>query len=455
MKKIYAIILLFSFIASQAQVTNPGTWTEVGSLCSTIGNQTIDNNGRALGIAFVIEDSLYIGLGQNQANGPLSPSVKYADFWKITLSQSSGNLVSAVQLQNFPGGIRSGGVGFSIDNKGYVGLGGFSGPPYGRRDMWEYNPNAFVKWKLMDSIPGVARYAAVAFVMNGKAYVGSGLNANGQGVADFYEFNPTATSGNQWRQLDDMPCPGSTGRQYASGFSVGGKGYVGIGQDAAGTTTYSDFYQLDPDASSGNQWSQVPNFPQATFRGASFSLYNRWGFVARGGVPNGVSHTCTNDVNCYDKVVGSFTGNGVCASVPNPVGQERYLQMAASYQPSYRKAYGYIIGGQSGDNTTTYCQIYKYENAEMDTIVGIEDFKAIPTMSLFPNPTSNFLILNVSNSELEKSKFQIFDCTGRLMKEISNPESNKINVADLNTGLYFIHWLKEEEIVGVGKIVKE
>ena len=56
----------------------------------------------------------------------------------------------------------------------YVGLGYDGNRTYGdkeMRDFWKFRNNNWVK---VDSFPGLGRFGAVAFVVDGKAYVGTG-----------------------------------------------------------------------------------------------------------------------------------------------------------------------------------------------------------------------------------------------------------------------------------------
>src|SRR4051812_34692652 len=72
---------------------------------------------------------------------------------------------------NFAGVARAGAVGFSIGNKGYIGLG--DEYPVSYKDFWEYD-TATDAWTQKADFGGKGRLYAVAFVIDGKAYVGTG-----------------------------------------------------------------------------------------------------------------------------------------------------------------------------------------------------------------------------------------------------------------------------------------
>jgi len=104
---------------------------------------------------------------------------------------------------------------------------------------------------------GVARKEAVAFTIGTKGYMGTGVNASGTCLSDFWEYD---TSTNAWTQMadfgvadDEVDTP--LVRSEAVGFAVSGKGYVGTGTD--GTTLYSDFWEFNPVA---NTWAPKTGF---------------------------------------------------------------------------------------------------------------------------------------------------------------------------------------------------
>jgi len=82
----------------------------------------------------------------------------------------------------------SGMVYFTMNNKGYVGLGGLYYNTVIYNDLWSYDPlsNAWVQSAI---IPYSGRYNAISFVINNKAYIGFGAS-NNVNLRDFYEYDP-------------------------------------------------------------------------------------------------------------------------------------------------------------------------------------------------------------------------------------------------------------------------
>ncbi|MBI4947768.1 MAG: hypothetical protein HY840_15360 [Bacteroidetes bacterium] len=88
-----------------------------------------------------------------------------------------------------------------------------------------------------DRFRGVGRNYAVGFSIGTKGYIGTGTNGASY-FKDFWEYNPV---GNTWTQKTDF---GGTARRMAVGFSIGTKGYIGTGLDAVSYT--KDFWEYCP-----------------------------------------------------------------------------------------------------------------------------------------------------------------------------------------------------------------
>jgi hypothetical protein len=81
-------------------------------------------------------------------------------------------------------------------------------------------------------------------------------------MRDFWEFNTTTGA---WTQKADV---GNVYRQSAVGFSIGSKGYIGLGYASGGRT---DLLEYDP---ASNTWSGKASFlePVDTMRRLSLSM---------------------------------------------------------------------------------------------------------------------------------------------------------------------------------------
>jgi N-acetylneuraminic acid mutarotase len=97
-------------------------------------------------------------------------------------------------------------------------------------------------WTKKADFGGSARRGAVGFSIGSKGYIGMGDEGNySLSKKDFWEYDPAA---NTWTQKADF---GGTARSNTVGFSIGSKGYIGTGGDS------KDFWEYDPAA---NAWTQ-------------------------------------------------------------------------------------------------------------------------------------------------------------------------------------------------------
>jgi len=189
------------------------------------------------GFGFGIGNYGYVGGGQQSTSS----------FYQYSPSNNTW-----IQKSNHPGGPRRGAVGFSMNGKGYMGL-GISGSTY-LNSFFEYNPITDV-WTSRSNFPGQGRAYAPGFPVCGKAYVGGGDIGTFQSLYDFYEFDPTV---NTWAQKTNIPGSGQWGD--AVGFGICDKGFI------AYTNKYladNEVYEYSP---STNSWQQKADYPGANRR---------------------------------------------------------------------------------------------------------------------------------------------------------------------------------------------
>src|SRR5574343_29674 len=196
-----------------------------------------DARHRATG--FSIGTDGYIGLGHINS----VVDIEYEDFWKYDPASNSWS-----QIANFPDGKCFHATAFVINNKAYVGTGRKEDGSYSKH-FYEYDPLTNT-WTPKADLPGAARRGAVSFSIGGKGYCGTGQTTSGYST-DFYEYNPTS---NQWIA---KPMVGPVTRQEACGFAVNGKGYIGTGDDYSSGNNYPDFWEYNP---ATETWTQIEDF---------------------------------------------------------------------------------------------------------------------------------------------------------------------------------------------------
>ena len=228
---------------------------------ANVWTQKTDFGGTARSGAsgFSIGSKGYIGTG-------FDGYTYYKDFWEYDPAANTWT-----QKADF-GGERWGASGFSIGSKGYIGTGSHGYTYY--NDFWEYDPAANT-WTKKTDFGGGWRYGASGFSIGDKGYIGTG-NDSSLAKKDFWEYNPVL---NTWTQKADVG--GSTVRRNAVGFSIGTKGYIGTGFNGAGYSgSYlNDFWEYDQ---SINTWTQKTDFSGTVRSGAvGFSIGTK-GYVGIG-----------------------------------------------------------------------------------------------------------------------------------------------------------------------------
>jgi N-acetylneuraminic acid mutarotase len=201
---------------------------------------------------------------------------------------------SWTQLPDFPGDGKSSGIAFTINGKGYWGLGSSDKSSF-PRDFWSFDPTtgvwerkkdfpymnpmetavvvgnkayafaysgdlfeydpAFDSWKMMASFPLGIRGTMTSFSVEGKAYFGIGIgivNQTATAMKDFWEYDPTT---DKWKQIADFP---GEGRSAAVSFVIGSKGYVGIGYNNSAPPSRNDVWSYEPKT---NKWKKVADYP--------------------------------------------------------------------------------------------------------------------------------------------------------------------------------------------------
>lgn len=247
------------------------TWTQKADLG---GNGINMNLGlqRVNAVGFSIGSKGYIGTGQK--SGGTTPDQFLKDFWEYTPASNSW-----LRKADCSDTTRHYAVGFSIGNKGYVGTGQPASSGL-QADFWEYDPATDVWTRKADLVP---RHSGVGFSIGNKGYFGTGIGISGTKHNDFYEFDPTDAStgldanGNplgKWTIKGNVPV---LPRYGSVGLSIGNKGYVCAGFN--GQIYFNDFYEYDPNL---DHWDTIPELDGGKREYAvGFSIENK-GYVGTG-----------------------------------------------------------------------------------------------------------------------------------------------------------------------------
>ncbi len=87
--------------------------------------------------------------------------------------------------------------------------------------------------------------------------------------------------------------------------------------------------------------------------------------------------------------------------------------------------------------------------------LGIDNEKQDLILNLYPNPTSQFITLDMNTSDLQNYSVQLTDMHGKLIQEIENLQSKtEMNLNNLPTASYYLILTKGKSVIETYKIVK-
>jgi hypothetical protein len=93
---------------------------------------------------------------------------------------------------------------------------------------------------------------------------------------------------------------------------------------------------------------------------------------------------------------------------------------------------------------------------EISVVTGLEEAKGITlTVSAYPNPTTDYLTLEVKEFELSNLNFQLYDMSGKLLQnEKIAGNQTSIVMTNLVPATYFIKVIQRNKVVKTFKIIK-
>jgi len=226
-----------------------------------IASSDFDGNARSEAVSFTIGAKTYLSTGTTS-------TTRFNDLWEY-----DNNLKYWTQKASLPANARSSAVAFVVNGKGYIGT-GYDGSNQ-LNDFWEYDP-ATNKWTQKANFAGTARYDAVAFSMNNKGYVCSGFDGNY--LKDLWEFTPGATESDpgSWTQRASL---GGTKRSAAMAFVLNGKAYIVSGNNNG--TALNDLWAYDAAADTWTQKRKISNVSDDTYDDnySSIARFNGVAFI--------------------------------------------------------------------------------------------------------------------------------------------------------------------------------
>ncbi len=397
MLKLFTLLITLTPLCGLAQ----NTWSQKDS---------VNGAPRSVSSAFILNNEAYIvaGLDEEGFRRKMYSYDYFQDDWDA--EESLGGI-------NGAGLNRGSACAFSVGLKAYVCLG--QGQTNGFfKDNWEYDL-VTQTWSQKSDFIGEERRQAACFVIDGIAYIGTGIAPSGL-KKDFYSYD---ASTNTWTQLGDFP---GSARKEAAAFTMGSQGFLGTGDDGV---MLNDFWQFEP---STETWTQKADLPALPRKGAV-----GWGIFPNAYICAGEDNTFTysDELWEYNYWLDSWTQQ---PSLPGP---------------GRSNAVAFVLNGQgfvgTGYNGVFLDDLYAF-SPTLST--GIELDKN--DVHIFPIPANDYVNIAVNENNLELT---LSGMDGKIIsseKHISKTAKGfSIQRKDLSAGTYLIRLAREGEFVYSDKIV--
>ncbi len=244
MRKFTLLLSVFILIANLSYSQNY-SWKQKAS---------IPGLSRYGAFKFVIGSYGYVGGGCDSLGNNLN------DLWMYNPLNNTWTQKSSCPIYTRTAG------SFAINFKGYV-VGGILNSGSITNQLYEYDAITN-SWTQKSNYPGSPVYAAASFSLNGKGYygIGNGGTATGPYHVQFYEYNPVTDS---WSQKANFP---GISRYGVNSIVSGSYGYVGFGSNETLFAFFNDWYQYNPVTDS---WLPKQNYPIAISNPSSFYINNK------------------------------------------------------------------------------------------------------------------------------------------------------------------------------------
>jgi hypothetical protein len=350
------------------------------------------------------------------------------DFWEW---DQTTNLWT--RKADFPGKIEGSAVSFSIGTKGYIGTGDdFKTVSY-TGEFWEYDP-ATDSWTQKASFPANPRGMATGFSIGIKGYIGTGFFWD-SGFPDlvyyndFWEYDQETDT---WTRKADF---GGVARSGAVGFSIGNKGYLGMGWNGDFNNPsgfLKDFWEWDQET---NIWTQKADFGGIARQGAVGFSFEKSGYI-------GIGWNNGNLTDCWEwnQVTDTWTQKSSFGGIGRPWG----VGLSIGNK-------GYFVTGFDGYTNVSHQDLWEYDPSAI-TAIEIEEVTK-ENKFFYPNPACDFITLNTDRTNNSDLTLNIYNVTGELTRsELLKQNQQQFNVADLRNGIYLVevkskNWTKKQKLL--------
>ena len=311
-------------------------------------------------------------------------------------------------LDNFPGAARGFAIGDTWDGKAYFGFGA-SNIAYD--DLWVYDPAT--GWDQLASCPCNERTHPALVAHNGKVYVGLGGGQFGN-LDDWWIYDIATDSWEVGARFPGAP------RHHPYQFGMGDFIYVGLGH---GASIYNELFRYDP---ATDTWDEVASLPgEGRVAGQQFAWDDK-GYVLSG---EGMDHLAMEEGEFweYDPELDQWN------ELPPHPGTSRWAPASFVINDEVYLFNGEVYGFGPA---TSVSEAYKYD---LTSVMSSTDNIDKNNLSISPNPASDFITINVKDSDNTSGNYRVFNILGKEMMNINLESGNeKIDISGFDNGVYIL-----------------
>ena len=282
-------------------------------------------------------------------------------------------------------------------------------------------------WTSIAVYPGGPTMTGIAFSIGNKGYVGLGDDGGNPFPKKIFEYDTTT---NIWTQKANFP---GVGRTDALGLSMNGKGYIAIGDDGNGPFL-KDLWEYNPIGDSWTQKTDFPGGPRCTAVGFAIASTGKL-YIGTG----------DDNTNQYADFWEWNSATDTWTQVANFAGGIRTDETGFTIGNK-----GYVALGQIGA-PPEFNDLWEYGTS---TLTAISEKNAEHSIVISPNPFFSETNL-ITGVNLKNASLAVYNTLGKQVNLINNISGQKIifNRANLVNGIYFIRITDEDQTVLINKLI--
>ncbi|MCX8523616.1 zinc-dependent metalloprotease [Chryseobacterium formosus] len=282
------------------------------------------------------------------------------------------------------------------------------------------------------------------------------------------------------KKSDGSSTTGIERKSVATSFSFPNNYYQSSGLVAWDPTKYLNIWVGDmPNPYLG--WAYLPDAAGYAFDGLAIG-YNYFGTTGAAQYPYNGGRTATHEIGHYfgllhpwgedGSACGTADNDDGCADTPaisdahyggNVFPDNAYTCVPSANGAMFMNFMDYVTDTEmalfTNDQKTIKTNTMNGPRASLlnsnaCSFLSVNNIEKVNSINLFPNPTTQYI--SIASPLAKINEVEIFNAEGRLVKKATiNNETDKIDVRDFATGVYYVRTYNNKEFVKSMKFIKK